>query len=345
MVFHCKTHYYSFNIFFYISWLCAGIFLKAVFRDCLNFAIIRLKGITMKAISCPNFVLSKSNNMNKKQVWLVTGASKGLGLALVNKLLQKGFQVAATSRSAEGLEKAVGQHSNFLPLALNLLDEADVQKAINSTIERFEHLDVVVNNAGYGLVGAVEELSDAEVRQNFEVNVFGSLNIIRHALPHLRSQKSGHIFNISSIGGFSGGFPAFGIYCATKFAVNGFTESLSHEIEPFGLHATIVMPGYFRTNFLSSGSLVTPATEIEEYSNVRKMQQAHQEEINNNQPGDPDKAADVLIEVAQMEKPPVHLFLGADAYDIAESKISLVEKEMEAHRELATSTNLEEATA
>jgi NAD(P)-dependent dehydrogenase (short-subunit alcohol dehydrogenase family) len=202
---------------------------------------------------------------------------------------------------------------------------------------------VVVNNAGYGLVGAIEELTDAEVRQNFEVNVFGSLNIIRHALPRLRQQRSGRIFNISSIGGFSGGFPAFGIYCATKFAVNGFTEALAKEIEPFGLYATVVMPGYFRTNFLDSGSLVTPAKELGEYTNVRQMQRVHQEDINNNQPGDPDKAADVLIEVAQMVQPPLHLFLGADAYGMAEKKIELVEREMKAHRELANSTNFEEA--
>jgi NAD(P)-dependent dehydrogenase (short-subunit alcohol dehydrogenase family) len=283
--------------------------------------------------------------MNNKKVWLVTGASKGLGLALVQKLLQNGFAVAATSRSVDALQKGVGEDENFLPLALNLLDEGDVQKAINNTMERFGRLDVVVNNAGYGLIGAIEELTDAEVRQNFEVNVFGSLNIIRHSLPQLRKQKSGHIFNISSIGGFSGGFPAFGIYCATKFAVNGFTEALAKEIEPFGLHATIVMPGYFRTNFLDSGSLVTPATQLEEYTNVRQMQRTHQEEINNNQPGDPDKAADVLIQVAQMERPPVHLFLGADAYEMAERKIDLVEKEMVTHRELATSTNFAEAMA
>jgi NAD(P)-dependent dehydrogenase (short-subunit alcohol dehydrogenase family) len=283
------------------------------------------------------------NNMNNKQVWLVTGASKGLGLALVKKLLQNGYAVAATSRSIEALQQAVGTNEQFLPIALNLLDEAAVQAAISTTMERFGRIDVIVNNAGYGLVGAVEELTDAEVRQNFEVNVFGSLNIIRHSLPHLRQQKRGHIFNISSIGGFSGGFPAFGIYCATKFAVNGFTESLAQEIEPFGLHATVVMPGYFRTNFLSTDSLVTPQTQLEVYTNVRQMQQAHQQDINNNQPGDPNKAAEVLIEVAKMEKPPLHLFLGADAYSIAESKIGLVTKEMEAYKPLATSTNLIES--
>ncbi|HEX2533386.1 MAG TPA: SDR family NAD(P)-dependent oxidoreductase [Chitinophagaceae bacterium] len=283
--------------------------------------------------------------MNKQQVWLVTGASKGLGRALVQKLLADGFAVAATSRSREALEKAVGEHPQFLPLALDLMNEGAVQEAMGTILERFGRLDVVVNNAGYGLVGAVEELSDAEVRQNFEVNVFGSLNIIRHALPYLRSQKSGHIFNISSVGGFSGGFPAFGIYCATKFAVNGFTESLSHEIAPFGLHATVVMPGYFRTNFLDAGSLVTPARQLEEYTNVRRMQQVHQEDIHNNQPGDPDKAAEVLIRVAGLEQPPLHLFLGADAYGIAEQKIELVQREMEAHRALATATGFEAVPA
>lgn len=277
--------------------------------------------------------------MKKKQVWLVTGASKGLGLALVLKLLKHGYSVAATSRKVTALQQAVGHHDQFLPIALNLSDEKSVKNAVSSTIERFGSLDVVVNNAGYGLIGAIEELTDAEVRQNFEVNVFGSLNILRQTLPHLRKQGSGHVFNISSIGGFSGGFPAFGIYCATKFAVNGFTESLVHELKPFGVHTTIVMPGYFRTNFLNSGSLVTPAREMAEYNNVRQMQQAHQLDINNNQPGDPEKAADVLIEVAEMDHPPLNLFLGSDAYAVAENKIELVKSEMQTHMNLASSTD------
>ena len=277
--------------------------------------------------------------MSTEKVWFVTGASKGLGLALVKKLLSKGYRVAATSRKVDDLAKAVGTGSdNFLPLALNLLDEADVQKAVTETVTQFGSIDVVVNNAGYGLVGSLEELTDAEARANFDVNVFGSLNVIRQVMLQLRRQQAGHIFNISSIGGFSGGFAGFGIYCATKFAVHGFTESLAAEVKPFGIHATLVMPGYFRTNFLEGGSLSTPANEMSEYKNVRETQAAHQQSINSNQPGDPDKAADVLIAVAQQAQPPVHLFLGADAYEVAKQKIALVQQDMQAVEALATAT-------
>jgi len=279
-------------------------------------------------------------NSNQK-VWFVTGASKGLGLSLINKLLNEGYKVAATSRSLSDLEKAVGNHTNFLPLAVDILNEQSVAEAVNKTITKFGSLDVVVNNAGYGLVGALEELTDAESRQNFDVNVFGSLNVIRQALPQLRKQKSGHIFNIASIGGFTGNFPGFGIYCATKFAVHGFTESLSAEVAAFGIHATVVSPGYFRTNFLEGSSLATPKNAIEDYKAVRDVQAAHENDINNNQPGDPDKAAAVMIEVAAMQQPPLHLFLGPDSYNLAELKIQAVHKDLEAVRKIATATNFD----
>lgn len=275
-----------------------------------------------------------------KKVWFVTGASKGLGLALVQKLIWNGYRVAATSRSIESLEKAIGETSdNFLPLQMNLTNEADVTKAIQATIDHFGAIDVVVNNAGYGLTGALEELTDAEVRENFEINVFGSLNVIRAAMPHLRTQGSGHILNIASVGGFTGNFPGWGIYCATKFAVHGFTESLAAEIQEFGVHATVVSPGYFRTEFLTSGSMGKPATELEAYTKVRAIQKLHEDEINHNQPGDPDKAADVLIHVTEMKYPPLHLFLGEDAYQMADIKMEAMKKDLEALRSLATRTN------
>ena len=277
--------------------------------------------------------------MSTKKVWYITGASKGLGLALAKKLLSQGYNVAATSRNVEELKKAINTNSDaFLPLALNITDEADVQQSIEATVARFGSIDVVVNNAGYGLVGALEELTDDEARANFDINVFGSLNVIRKVLPYMRSQQSGHIFNISSIGGFTGGFPGFGIYCATKFAVHGFTESLAAEVKPFGIHATLVMPGYFRTNFLSDSSLNIPKNELSEYKNVREVQTAHQHSINANQPGDPDKAADVFIAITQQEEPPVHLFLGEDAYQLAAQKMERVQQEMEAQHTLATNT-------
>ena len=285
----------------------------------------------------------KIKMMNTRKTWLITGASKGLGLTLAKKLLAQGYNVAATSRTIEALKTAVAvSTSNFLPLAMDLTTEADVAKGIEQAVAHFGSIDVVVNNAGYGQMGGLEELSDEEARANFEVNVFGSLNVIRQVLPYLRAQENGHIFNISSIGGFTGGFPAFGIYCATKFAVHGFTESLFHEVKPFGINVSLVMPGYFRTNFLEEGSVGTPKNEIAAYQNVRDVQNAHQQNINANQPGDPEKAADVMIAVAQQENPALHLFLGADAYVAAQNKIALVQADMASYKELATATAFED---
>jgi NAD(P)-dependent dehydrogenase (short-subunit alcohol dehydrogenase family) len=277
--------------------------------------------------------------MMKNKIWYITGASKGLGLALAKKLLNEGFRVAATSRNISELSKAVDNSSgNFLPLNVSLTDEASVQNSIAKTIEHFGRIDVVVNNAGYGLTGALEELSDKEARANFDINVFGTLNVIRSVLPYLRQQQSGHIFNIASIGGFTGNFPGFGIYCATKFAVHGLTESLAAEIKPFGIFATVVSPGYFRTHFLSDTSLNVPANSIADYSIVREVEKNHRQDINFNQQGDPGKAAEVMIAVATTANPPVHLFLGQDAYDLAEVKIKDLRKDLELMKVSATAT-------
>ncbi len=277
----------------------------------------------------------------KQQVWLITGASKGLGLSLVKSLLKAGHRVAATSRNVNELQKVAGAApGDFFPLTMNLKDERNVERGIRSVIDHFGRIDVVVNNAGYGLSGAIEELSDAETRANFDINVFGALNVIRKVLPYMRLQRSGHIFNISSIGGFTGSFPGFGIYCATKFAMQGFSESLAAEVKQFGIKVTIVSPGYFRTNFLDS-SLGVPQNPISEYTDVREIQLLHQIDINGNQPGDPDKASAVMIEMASRESAPLHLFLGQDAYELAAKKISAVQQDMVAVKELATATNFE----
>jgi NAD(P)-dependent dehydrogenase (short-subunit alcohol dehydrogenase family) len=280
--------------------------------------------------------------MKDQKVWFVTGASKGLGLTLVKQLLEQGQLVTATSRSVADLEAAVGYSgSNFLPLAVNLTDEESVAASVERTVAHFGKIEVIVNNAGYGLIGAIEELSDAESRQNFDINVFGSLNVIRKAMPFLRKQRSGHIFNVASIGGFTGNFPGFGIYCATKFAVHGFSESLAAEVKDFGIHVTIVSPGYFRTNFLNDSSLSIPQNQLEDYALVRAVQAAHELEINGNQGGDPEKAAAVFIKVAELPKPPVHLFLGQDAYDLAESKMALITQDMATLKDLATATGFD----
>lgn len=275
----------------------------------------------------------------KNKIWFVTGASKGLGLALVKKLLSSGYRVAATSRNVNDLQKAVNAGREvFLPLAVDLKNESSVENAIKETVSHFGSIDVIVNNAGYGLFGSIEELTDAEVRENFDVNVFGVLNVIRKAMPFLRKQKSGHIFNIASIGGFVGTFPGFGSYTGTKFAMHGFSESLAAEVKPFGVHVTIVSPGYFRTEFLDS-SLGLPKNEIADYKLVRESQTFHQHEMNNKQIGDPVKAVSVLIDIAEQTTPPLHLFLGKDSYQMAEAKIKAIQDDLAAVKELATSTD------
>jgi len=280
--------------------------------------------------------------MAHPKVWLVTGASKGLGLTLVQQLLAQGYCVAATSRNKEELSRAVATTDHhFLPLQVNLNDELSIQKAIDETVNLFGQIDVLVNNAGYGLLGSIEELSDAEARKNFDINVFGTLNMVRRVMPYMRAQQSGHIFNISSIGGFIGTFPGFGIYCATKFAVEGLTEALAAEIRSFGINATIVSPGYFRTQFLADSSLGVPANPIEAYRTVRETQQFHQHIMNGNQIGDPVKAALALIEVAGSKNPPLHLFLGSDAYEMAYNKINSIKEEIEAWKSLTVSTSFD----
>lgn len=278
--------------------------------------------------------------METKKVWFVTGASKGLGLILVQKLLAQGYSVAATSRDINSLIKEVSAASGqFLPLEMDLVTESSVQDAVAKTISHFKTIDVVVNNAGYGQIGTLEELSDEESRRNFDVNVFGLLNVIRNTMPHFRANRSGHFFNISSIGGYHGGFPGWGIYCSTKFAVSGLTEGLRAEAKAFGVNVTLVYPGYFRTSFLSADSMGLPKNPIADYEEARQSVLAHQNEINGNQPGDPEKAVAALIQISKEQNPPLHLFLGEDAYNMANTKIEEVETDLEAWKALTIATN------
>lgn len=287
-----------------------------------------------------------NGNLENKKVWFVTGASKGLGLTLAKKLLAENCRVAATSRNLKALIEAVGEKStNFLPLEMDLLNEKSVFGAIQQTIDAFGEISVVVNNAGYGQMGAVEELSDREARQNFDVNVFGVLNVIRSAMPHLRAQRAGHFFNISSIGGYTANFPGAGVYCATKFAVAALTESLAAEVKALGVTATVVYPGYFRTDFLSRDSISFAENPIAEYKAARESEDFHKNEMNGNQAGDPEKLADVLIKIAAGKNPPLHLFLGTDAYNAANQKIAAVQKDLEQQKELTISTDFEIAKA
>ncbi len=287
------------------------------------------------------------NQSKNSQTWFITGASKGFGLEMVQQLLHAGHQVAATSRDLNELREAVGsQADNFLPLAVDLTTEASVSQAIAATIKQFGRLDVVVNNAGYGQLGSLEEVTDAEARENFDVNVFGTLNVIRHAMPQLRRQGSGHIFNFSSIAGILGGFPGWGVYCATKFAVEGLSEALAAEVAPLGIQVTVVAPGYFRTSFLKSGSLRLSNEKLPEYQIVRDNEAYHDQlRETNGQLGDPAKAAAAIIAIAAAPHAPLHLLLGEDAYGMADTKIKNLQADMAQWKDLATATAAEPAHA
>lgn len=277
--------------------------------------------------------------MDTKKVWFVTGASKGLGLSLVKALLNAGYKVAATSRTIENLEKEVGLSENFLPLALDITDETGVSNAAKQAITVFGGIDVVVNNAGFGQLGTIEELSDEEARGNFDTNVFGLLNVMRSIIPHFREKQSGHFINISSIAGFLGAFPGWGIYNATKFAVAGLTEAFAAETASLGIKATIVYPGYFKTNFLLQGSLRLAANPIAAYKEARELEIIHDTQIIGNQPGSPEKAALAFIQLAESNTPPLHFFMGSDSFGMAKSKIEILQSSLTANESLSLSTD------
>ncbi|MGZ3873156.1 MAG: SDR family NAD(P)-dependent oxidoreductase [Mucilaginibacter sp.] len=274
--------------------------------------------------------------MENNKVWFITGASKGFGLSLVKQLLADGQKVAATTRYVASLVKAVGDTSeNFLPLYVNLADEKSVAEAIRITHNTFRRIDVVINNAGYGIGGSIEELTDEEARESFDINVFGTLNVVRSVMPFMREQRSGHIINISSIAGIAPGV-GWALYAATKFAVIGLSEVLAEDVKALGIKVTVVAPGAFRTDFLTAGSLVMTKSPIDDYQEVRNSHTRYLQ-MDGNQAGDPEKAAAAMIRIADEDNPPVHLLLGEDAYSRAMNKLSSLEKEFRLNEELSKS--------
>jgi NAD(P)-dependent dehydrogenase (short-subunit alcohol dehydrogenase family) len=276
------------------------------------------------------------NITNNKKTWFITGASKGFGLSLVKQLLAAGQSVAATSRNLAELVIAVGSTAdNFLPLEVDLADEDSVGCAMHQTKKAFGRIDVVINNAGYGIGGSIEELSDDETRGNFNVNVFGTLNVIRMVMPYMRDQQSGHIINISSIAGFAPG-TGWSVYAATKFSIEGLSTVLAEDVREFGIKVTVVAPGAFRTSFLTPESLTIAKNPMEEYKVVRASHDRYLK-MDGQQAGDPEKAAAAIINVAYQENPPLHLLLGADAYDRAMAQLEKLEKEFRFNEELSRS--------
>jgi len=278
-------------------------------------------------------------------VWFVTGASRGFGAEIVEKALAAGHSVVATARDPGAIAARfpeAGDH--LLPVALDVLDEAQAAAAVDAVVQRFGRVDVVVNNAGRGLLSAVEEASDGQARAVFDSNVFGILNVLRAVLPTLRAQRSGRIINLSSIGGFIGS-AGWGIYCATKFAVEGFSEALAREVGPLGIDVVIVEPGYFRTDFLDASSLSTEGTVIDDYADTAGATRQHATDVNHNQPGDPVKAAGAIVVIGSADRPPLRIQLGRDSFTAVAEKLQFVAEEQQAWRDLAVSTDHDDVAA
>jgi NAD(P)-dependent dehydrogenase (short-subunit alcohol dehydrogenase family) len=282
--------------------------------------------------------------MKTNKTWFITGASRGLGLDISKAVLASGDNVVATVRSQpEKLIEQLGAPENLFVVAMDVTNEQQVSVAVANAIAHFGTIDVLVNNAGYGLLAAVEEASAEEVRQNYEVNVFGLLNVTRQILPFMRKQRSGHIVSMSSVGGLSSYF-GWGLYGSTKFAVEGISEALSQELAPLGIHATVVAPGFFRTNFLDHSSLVRSANVIEDYADTVGNMRSFASEANYKQPGDPEKLAQAIIKLANSEQPPVHLPLGNDTLQRFRSKTEAFEKDIENWYDTVTGTDHEDVT-
>ena len=276
-------------------------------------------------------------------VWFITGAARGIGLSLARQALAQGDAVAATSRTLTSLRQTLGEgRTQLLALEVDLINEASVQAAIEKTIATFGRITRVVNNAGYGQQGKIEALTDAELRRNFDVNVFAPLNVLRHALPHLRQQRRGHVFNVASIVGFQGGYAGWGSYVASKFALAGATETLAVELAELGIKATVVYPGPVRTGFLSKDSLVVAQRAIADYTEAQASLDLHLNDFDGKQPGDPEKVATLILQAASVAEPPVHLFAGKIANTLAAQKLQTVRQDLDAWRGASDATDFTE---
>lgn len=276
--------------------------------------------------------------MTNDKVWFITGASKGLGLVLAKRLLTEGYKVAATSRNVQELQKTIGIQNNFLPLEVNITNETSVKDAIVATIEKFGSIDAVVNNAGYGLLGSLEELSIDEIKKEFDVNVFATINVIRQVLPQLRKQKSGHIFNVTSIAGWKGD-TGVSVYNSSKYAVEGLTDALAGELQPLGIKITAIAPGPFRTNFLGEGSAVYAQQSIGDYEHIHKIKEWLDKNQHGKQLGDPEKAPDVFIRIFKDENPPTHIIMGSDGVRVVNNHLTKLQTEIERWKRLSISTD------
>jgi NAD(P)-dependent dehydrogenase (short-subunit alcohol dehydrogenase family) len=275
------------------------------------------------------------------RVWMITGASRGFGAEIAKAALAAGDSVVATARDTKGMD-GLGGGDRLLPVAMDVTNEEQVKAAVAEAVKKFGRIDVLVNNAGFGLLGAVEEASAEEVERLYRTNVFGLLNVTRAVLPTMRAQRSGHVINLSSVGGFRS-YPGWGVYCSTKFAVEGISEALYGELKPLGIHATVVEPGYFRTDFLDKSSLSATKSEIADYADTVGKTREHAASANHQQPGDPRKLGTAMLSLVNMAEPPLRLPLGTDTVAAIDEKIAFVGKELVRLKDISSSTDFDKA--
>ena len=274
------------------------------------------------------------------KVWLITGAARGFGREIAKQALERGDSVVATARRPELVTETLpGYGDRLLAVPLDVTDPAQPAAVARAAVSRFGRIDILVNNAGRGLLGAVEEASPEEVEAVFRTNVFGLLAVTRAVLPIMRARKSGRILNMSSVGGFAQ-VPGWGIYGATKFAVEGLSEALRAEVEPLGIQVVIIEPGSFRTDFLDGSSLHTASHVIEDYAATAGQVRDRAAGRNHAQVNDPVKGAAAIVTIATIASPPARLQLGADCVAAVEEKLRRVTAELSQRRELAVSTSL-----
>ena len=279
--------------------------------------------------------------MADRKVWLVTGAGRGMGVEFAKAALAAGDAVVATGRRTRAVVDAVGEADDLLVVRLDITSRADAEAAVQAALERFGRIDVLVNNAGNFYAGYFEELTPEQIELQLTTNLVGPMNVTRAVLPVMREQRSGHIISISSGAGLLG-FEFCSAYAAAKFGLEGWVESLAAEVTPFGIHTTIVNPGFFRTELLTNESTSYAASSIDDYADNRAQQLEWWNAQNGQQGGDPAKLGRALVTIANEEQPPRRFLAGADAIGLAEQKVADLQAQIDAYSDLSTSLALHE---
>lgn len=276
-------------------------------------------------------------NAAATKVWFITGAGRGMGADFARAVLAAGYGLVATGRDRDRVATVLGQSSNVLTVTLDVTKRADAEAAVRAAVDRFGRIDVLVNNAASFYAGFFEELTPQQIEQQLATSLIGPMNVTRAVLPVMRKQRSGHVISISSSAGLAAEFDFVSAYAASKFGLEGWMESLQAEVAPFGIHTTIVNPGFFRTELLTEQSTDYAAPSIEDYAERRAAQLEFWKSQNGKQSGDPAKLAQALLTIAGQEPPPRRFLAGADAIATAEQKVANLRAQIEANRDLSTS--------